>query len=122
MRDREVYCLVGIGDRVELLVAILDPEQNLNSLSLVGRRNFDCLEAALNGTIFLNRLAVFAGSGGADTLNLAPGERGLQDVGGVERAFRGPGSDQRVQLVDEDDGILRLHRSEEHTSELQSHS
>ncbi len=51
-----------------------------------------------------------AGRGGADALDLAARQRGLQDVGGVERAFGRTGAHQRVQLVDEDDGVLVLHQ------------
>ena len=35
-------------------------------------------------------------------------ERRLQHVGGVDRAFGAAGADDRVQLVDEDDRVLRL--------------
>ena len=51
-----------------------------------------------------------AGRGGADALDFAAGERRLQDVGGVERAFGRTRAHQRVQLVDEDDGVLVLHQ------------
>ena len=110
VRDREVDGVVGVGDGVELFVAVLDAEQNLDGVGLVRRRNFDGLEAALERTIFLDRLAVFAGSGGANALNLAARQGRLQNVGGVERAFGRSGADQRVQFVDEDDGVLRLHQ------------
>ena len=110
MRDREIDGVVGVGDGVEFFVAIFDAEQNLDRVDLVRRRNFHGLEAALERTIFFDRLAVFAGRGGADALNFAARQRGLQNVGGVERTFRRSGADQRVQLVDEDDGILRLHQ------------
>jgi hypothetical protein len=59
---------------------------------------------------FLDRLAELGRRGRADALNLAARKRGLQDVGGVERAFGRTGADQRVQLVDEDDGVLILHQ------------
>ena len=71
VRDREVDRFVGVGDGVELFVAIFDAEQNLDGVGLVRRRNFYGLEAALEGTIFFDRLAIFAGGGGADALNLA---------------------------------------------------
>ncbi len=35
-------------------------------------------------------------------------ERGLDDVGGVHRAFGGTGTHDGVQLVDEEDDVLRL--------------
>ena len=73
VRDREVDGFVGVGDGVELLVPVFDPEQNLDRVRLVRRRNFYGLEAALERTIFFDRLAIFARSCRADTLNLAPG-------------------------------------------------
>ena len=71
MRDREVDGVVGVGDGVEFLVAIFDAEQNLDGVDFVRRRNFHGLEAALERTVFLDRLAIFAGRGGADALNFA---------------------------------------------------
>src|SRR5262249_25164196 len=41
-------------------------------------------------------------------LDLAAGERGLEHVGGVDGAFRRPGSDQRVELVEEEHHVLGL--------------
>ena len=48
--------------------------------------------------------------GCADALDLATAESGLQDVGGVERSFGRTCADERVQLIDEDDGVLLLHQ------------
>ncbi len=84
VRDREIDGVVGVGDGVEFLVAILDAEKNLDSVGLVRRRNFYGLEAALEGTIFLDRFAIFTGRGGADALDFAARQSGLQNVGGVE--------------------------------------
>src|ERR1019366_5097485 len=110
MRDREIDRFVGVSDRVEFLVAIFNAEKNLDRVDLIRRRNFHGLEATLKRTVFLDRLAVFAGGGSADALDFATRQRGLQNVGGVERTFRRSGADQRVQFVDEDDGVLRLHQ------------
>ena len=71
MRDREVDGFVGVSDRVEFLVTVLDAEQDLDCVDFVRRRNFDCLEAALERAIFFDRLAVFARRCRADALNLA---------------------------------------------------
>ena len=45
---------------------------------------------------------------GADAPDLAPRERRLEDVGGIERPFGRPGAHQRVQLVDEHDDVGAL--------------
>jgi hypothetical protein len=95
---------------VELFVAVLDTEEDLDCVGFVGRRNFHSLEAALEGAVFFDRLAIFAGRGGADALNLAAGQCGFENVGGIERAFGGASADQRVKFVNEDDGILRFHQ------------
>jgi hypothetical protein len=50
-------------------------------------------------------LAVLVEGGGADGLQLAPGQHGLEDRGGVDGALGGPGTDERVDLVDEQDDV-----------------
>ena len=110
MRDRELDRFVGVADRVELLVAVLDAEQDLDRVRFVRRRNLHGLEAAFERAVLLDRLAIFARRGCADALDLAARERRLQDVGGVERTFGRARAHQRVQLVDEDDGVLVLHQ------------
>ena len=110
MRDGEVDGFVGVADGVELLVAVLDAVDDFDGVFFVGRRNLDGLEAALEGTILLDGLAIFGGRGCADALNFAARKRGLEDVGGVEGTFSGAGANEGVELVDEDDGVLILHQ------------
>ncbi len=59
--DRGFDGFVGIGDGVELFVAFLDAEENLDGIEFVGRRNLDGLEAAFEGAILFDRLAEFGG-------------------------------------------------------------
>ena len=47
----------------------------------------DGLEAALQGGVFLDVLAVFVQGGGADALEFAARQGGLEHVGGVHGAF-----------------------------------
>src|SRR5271166_349400 len=110
MRDRECDGLVGVADGVELLVALLDAKQNLDRVRLVGRRHFHCLEAALQRAIFLDGLAILARRGRTDALYLAARQRRLQNVGGVKRSLGRARADERMQLVNKYDGILRLHQ------------
>src|SRR5262249_33287099 len=91
-------------------VALLDAEQNLDGVCLSRRRNLHRLEAALERAILLDGFSVLAGSRRTDALDFASRERGLENVGGIERAFSGAGADERMQLVDEDDGVLILHQ------------
>ena len=76
---------------------------------VVRRRRFDehFLEPAGQRRILLDVLAVLVERRGADALDFAAGQRRLQHVRGVDRAFRAAGTHQRVQLVDEQDRVLR---------------
>src|SRR5438876_2972143 len=94
--------LVGHGDAVMLLVKRLDAVQDRDRLDQRRFVDEDRLEAALEGRILLDVLAVLVEGGGADALDLAARESGLEDVGGIDRAFRRARTDQRVQLVDEE--------------------
>src|SRR6202790_5039829 len=102
--------IVGIADGVEFFVALANPADNLDGFFFVRSGHFDGLEAAFKGAVFLDGLAIFSGRGGADALNFAARKRGLENVGGVQRAFRGAGAHQRVQFVDEHDGVLAFHQ------------
>ncbi len=56
---------------MEFFVALFDAEQNADGVGFSRRRNFHGLEAALEGAILFDGLAVFAGRSGADALDLA---------------------------------------------------
>src|SRR6266567_2231347 len=110
MRHGEFDGRIGVADRVEFFVAVLDAHDDLDGVGLVGRRDLDGLEAALEGAILLDRLAIFSGRGCADALDFAAAQRRLEDVGGVERALGGACTDEGMELVDEDDGVLIFHQ------------
>ena len=59
------------------------------------------LEAALEGGVLFDVLAVLVDGGGADHVQLAPGQHGLEHVAGVHGPLGGAGADHGVQLVDE---------------------
>ncbi len=61
------------------------------------------LEAPLERRVLLDVLAVFVERGRTDGVQLAARQHRLEHVGGVERAFGGPGADHGVELVDEED-------------------
>ena len=67
----------------------------------------DGLEAALQGGVLLDVLAVLGEGGGADDLDLAPGEGGLEDVGGVHAALGVARADDVVHLVDDEDDVAQ---------------
>src|SRR5258708_2516739 len=110
MRHGKVDRLVGISDGMEFFVAFFYAEENFYGVDFVGRGNFYRLEAPFQRPVFLDRLAIFSGRGCADALNLAARQGRLEDVGGVKRAFRRSRAYERVEFVDEDDGVLRLHQ------------
>ena len=63
------------------------------------------LEAPGQGGVLLDVLAVLVERGGADAVQRAAGQLRLEQVGGVHRAVRLAGADQRVHLVDEQDDL-----------------
>src|ERR687894_519370 len=68
----------------------------------------DLLEAALEGGVALEVLPVLVQRRRADRLELAAGERRLQDRRGVDRALGGTCADEVVELVDEQDDVAAL--------------
>ena len=97
---------VGDGDLVVLLVALPDPHQDGDGLLERGLLDHHRLEASLQRRVSLDVLAVLVERCGADALQLAAGQRRLEDVGGVDRAFGCPGPHEGVQLVDKEDRVV----------------
>ena len=73
--------------------------------AIVGSGDLDRLEAPLEGGVLLEVLAVLVERGGTDRLQLTARQHRLEDRGGVDRALGGTGTDERVQLVDEQDDV-----------------
>ena len=106
--DRGLDGLVGVLDMVVLLVALLQALDDLDGVLGRGLADVDRLEAALEGGVLLDVLAVLLGRGGADDLDLAAGERRLEDRGGIDGALGGTSADDGVDLVDEEDVLVGL--------------
>src|SRR3954463_5653988 len=100
--------LLGDVDLVVRLVAVAQALEDLHGL--LGRRlvDRDLLEAALQGGVALEVLAVLVERGRAHGLQLAARKRRLEDRGGVDRALRGTRADEVVELVDEQDDVAAL--------------
>ena len=96
VRDRQL---------VVLFVALADALEDLDRLFDARLLDQDGLEAALEGGVALDVLAVVVQRGCADALQLAAGQRGLEDVRGVDSAFGGAGADEHVHLVDEQHAV-----------------
>ena len=76
--------------------------------STVGSRHEHRLEAPRQRGVLLDVLLVFVERGGADAMQFAARQRGLEQVRRVHRAVGLAGADERVHLVDEqDDAAVR---------------
>ena len=97
----------GIGDAhaVVQLVLLLEAAQDRDGVLDRRLGDEDRLEAPGERRVLLDVLAVFVERGGADAVQLAARQRGLQQVRRVHRAFRLAGADQGVHLVDEEDDL-----------------
>ena len=87
------------------LVALLQAAQDRDRVLDRGRPDEDRLEAALEGGVLLDVLAVLVERRRADEAQLAARQHRLDHVAGVHRALGGAGADDRVQLVDEGDDL-----------------
>ena len=99
--------LVGDRQLVVLLIAILDPAQDLDRLFGARLFDHDRLEAPFQRGVALDVLAVVVERRRADRLQFAPRQRGLENVGRVDRALGRARADQHVQLVDEQHAVAR---------------
>ena len=84
---RSLDGFIGVADGVELLVAILDAEQDLDGIPFGRRRHLDGLKAPFERSVLLDRLAELGGRRSADALNLAARKSGLQNICRVQRPF-----------------------------------
>src|SRR5256714_15195589 len=84
-------------------VALLETAKNRDCV--FDRRFADIylLEATLERGVLFDMFAILIERRRADDVQLPACKCRLQHVGSVDRAFRSAGTDQRMQLVDEDD-------------------
>ncbi len=87
------------------LVLLLEPAQDRDRFLDARLGHEDRLEAARQGGVLFQMLAVLVERGGADAVQLAARERRLEHVGGVHRALGLAGADQGVEFVDEHDDL-----------------
>ena len=97
----------GVADAhaVVRLVALLEAAQDRDRVRHGGLADEDRLEAPLERRVLLDVLSVLVERRRADRAKLAAREHRLQEVGRVDRSFRGARADDRVQLVDEEDDL-----------------
>ncbi len=94
---------VGDAHAVVHLVLLLQPTEDRDGVLDRWLADEHRLEAAGQRRVLLDVLAVLVERGGADAMQFAAGQRGLQQIGGVHRPFGLAGADQGVHLVDEQD-------------------
>ena len=100
------------------LVALAQAAQDRDRLFYAGLIDEDRLEAALQGAVFLDILAVLIERGGADAVQLAAGKQRLEQVRRIHGALGRARTDHGVEFIDEQDdltlGLLDLfeHRLE----------
>ena len=75
---------------------------------MIGRLDVDRLESPFQGAVFFNVLSVLIQRRGPDALNLAARQGRLQHIRGIDGSLRGPGADQRMEFIDEDNDIAGL--------------
>ena len=90
--DGRLDGVVGDLHVVVLLVAVAEPLEDLDRLALGRRLDHDHLEAAVQGAVLLDVLAILVERGGADALDFAAGEARLEHVRGVDGPFRPAGA------------------------------
>ena len=100
--------LVGDRDAVVRLVAIAQAAQDLHRIVHRGLLDPHLLETPLESGVALQILAVLVERRGADRLQLAAGERRLEDRGRVDRALGRACANEVVELVDEQDDVAAL--------------
>ena len=105
--DRLNDDLIGDEHAVEGLIIALDAPEDVLRLRQRGLVDDHRLEAALQRGVLFDIFAVFLQGGGADDLDLAPAQGGLQDVGGVHAALCVACAHQIVDLVDDQNNIAQ---------------
>ncbi len=88
-----------------LLIPGRDALENLDRVRDRRLVNLHRLEATLQRRVFFDRLVIFLQGRRAYALEFAAGERGLEDVRGVHRAFRAAGADHGVDFIEEQNNV-----------------
>ena len=89
-----------------LFVFVAQALQNFDGIVHGGSLDLDGLETSFERGILLDVLAIFVQGGGADTLHLATGKRGLDDIAGIHGALGRAGTHDGVQFVNEENDVF----------------
>ena len=97
--------LVLYAHPVVNLVALLQAAEDGHGVFNTRLAGEHRLESPLEGSVFLDVLAILIECRRTDGAELSTGKRGLQQVGGVHRALRTSRAHEGVELVDEEDDL-----------------
>ena len=86
-------------------IAITQTLEDLDGVSDRGLLDEDRLEAAVECGVLLEMLAVLIKRRGTDGLQLTTGQHGLENARCVDRTFGSTGTDESVDLIDEQDDV-----------------
>ena len=100
-RGRRDECAVGDAHAMVRLVALLEAAQDRDRALDRRLADEDGLEAALEGRVLLDVLAVLVKRGRTDHAQFAARQHRLEHVAGIHRALGLAGADDRVEFVDE---------------------
>ena len=106
--DSRLHRFIRDRHLVVLLIALTDAHEDLDRLLERGLLDHDRLEAALQGRVALDVFAIFVESRRTDALQFSSRQRRLEDVGSIDGALCRPCPDEGMQLVDEQDRIVRV--------------
>ena len=87
------------------LIALFQSPEDRDRILYGGLLDHDRLEPPFEGRILFDVFPVFIQGRGAHTAQLAPGQGGFQHVRGIHGAFRRPGADDGMDLIDEEDDL-----------------
>ena len=90
---------------MEHFVPLFQPAQDGDGVLHRGFVHHHRLEPPLQGGVLLDVLAVFVQGGGADAVQLAAGQHGLEQVAGIHGAVGLAGAHDGVQLIDKEDDL-----------------
>ena len=97
---------LGVVDVVVLLVAVLKTVNNRNSVVVVWLADVDRLETPLKCSVLLDMFTVLFCRSCADDLDFSTRQWWLKDGCGIDGAFCRAGTNDGMNLVDEEDVIL----------------
>ncbi len=86
-------------------VALAQTAQDADRVFHRGLVHHHRLESSFERRVFFDVLAIFVESGGANRMQFAPGEHGLEHVRRVDRSFSRAGTHDGVKLVDEQNNL-----------------